>query len=572
MEHRPIKYLESPLQFSLLLLLLGLLLFLPYLGSVHLFDWDEINFAESAREMILTQNFHTVQVAFKAFWEKPPLFFWLQSLSMHLFGINEMAARLPNALFGCMSLLTLYHIGRNWHNENTGRWWAMLYMGSFLPHLYFKSGIIDPVFNYFIFVSLFFLSKVLLPSTQQQTTQMRFLYWIMGGAMAGLALLTKGPVALLLLCLSIGSYWTVRYYYERPAVQHIAQQIQQQLLPCIAALLTMLLVASLWVISEIQQHGTNVLFQFIEYQIRLFSTPDAGHQQPFYYHWVVVLIGCFPLSILALPQCFQPKHTPDTNDRHLHWLMMSLLLVVLVVFSIVKTKIVHYSSLSYFPLSYIAARHCAALYSQKVKMRRATQIMIAAIGTVFALLLIAVPLVGMYKNAIIPYIKDPFAVGNLSVEVPWCATDAIIGVAYLVAVWVASVQLKTKTVGAIQLLLATTAITLFTFTAHIVPKIEAHSQRTFIDFCRSKAGQDVYIETVGFKSYAKYFYFQLPPNHLPPNYSDEWLLTDKIDKDAYLITKTHRKKLVTEICPNAVLLEDKGGFAFFVRKAAPRMP
>ena len=123
-----------------------------------------------------------------------------------------------------------------------------------------------------------------------------------------------------------------------------------------------------------------------------------------------------------------------------------------------------------------------------------------------------------------------------------------------------------------QLLLAATAITLFTFTTHIVPKIEAHSQRTFIDFCRTKVGQDVYIETIGFKSYAKYFYFQLPPNHLPPKYSDQWLLTDNIDKDAYLITKTHRKKLVTDTCPNAILLEDKGGFAFFVRKATPKTP
>jgi len=31
-------------------------LFIPFLGSTHLFDWDEINFAESAREMIVTGN------------------------------------------------------------------------------------------------------------------------------------------------------------------------------------------------------------------------------------------------------------------------------------------------------------------------------------------------------------------------------------------------------------------------------------------------------------------------------------------------------------------------------------
>ena len=42
-------------------ILAGLLLFIPFLGGVHLFDWDEINFAESAREMIATGDYLTVK-------------------------------------------------------------------------------------------------------------------------------------------------------------------------------------------------------------------------------------------------------------------------------------------------------------------------------------------------------------------------------------------------------------------------------------------------------------------------------------------------------------------------------
>ncbi len=74
------------------ILLLGAVLFLPGLGIVHLFDWDEINFAESAREMIVTGDYLTVQINFEPFWEKPPLFIWMQVLSMKIFGINEFAA------------------------------------------------------------------------------------------------------------------------------------------------------------------------------------------------------------------------------------------------------------------------------------------------------------------------------------------------------------------------------------------------------------------------------------------------------------------------------------------------
>ena len=39
--------------YQLGIVLIAALLFIPFIGNLHLFDWDEINFAESAREMIL---------------------------------------------------------------------------------------------------------------------------------------------------------------------------------------------------------------------------------------------------------------------------------------------------------------------------------------------------------------------------------------------------------------------------------------------------------------------------------------------------------------------------------------
>ncbi len=79
----------------------AILLFIPFLGSVHLFDWDEINFAESAREMIVSGNFSRVQIDFHPFWEKPPLFFWMQVLSMK-------ALELMNLLPGYQMLSLVY--------------------------------------------------------------------------------------------------------------------------------------------------------------------------------------------------------------------------------------------------------------------------------------------------------------------------------------------------------------------------------------------------------------------------------------------------------------------------------
>ena len=131
--------------------LLAAICFAMRTGQVHLFDWDEINFAESAREMMISDHYLTVQINFKPFWEKPPLFFWLQAGSMHLFGINEFAARFPNAVFGFLTLLTVFVVGRRYGGHSFGMLWMLVYIGSFLPHIYFKTCIIDPVFNYFIF-------------------------------------------------------------------------------------------------------------------------------------------------------------------------------------------------------------------------------------------------------------------------------------------------------------------------------------------------------------------------------------------------------------------------------------
>ena len=61
--------------YVIILLLLSCILFPLAIGSVHLFDWDEVNFAEIAREMIVTKNYLNVQINYQPFWEKPPLFF-----------------------------------------------------------------------------------------------------------------------------------------------------------------------------------------------------------------------------------------------------------------------------------------------------------------------------------------------------------------------------------------------------------------------------------------------------------------------------------------------------------------
>lgn len=532
-------------KYILILFFTGALLFLPFLGSVQLFDWDEINFAESAREMLVTGNYTQVQINYEPFWEKPPLFFWIQALSMKVFGVNEFAARLPNAILGIITLFTFYFIGRKIYNERFGFTWALCYMGSFLPFLYFKSGIIDPLFNYFIFLSLFFLAS----SINQKEKASRFAFY--SGLLIGLAILTKGPVGFLILLLSFIAYLVITKFKTTLSIKNAAILV-----------FTALAVSFLWFGFETIRNGPWFITEFITYQLRLFSTPDAGHGQPFYYHFVVVGIGCFPISILAAGELF--KKSSDGQPDLMRW-MKILFWVVMILFSIVTTKIAHYSSLSYFPLSFLAATYIYKLTGNKQKISRVMFIFLAVFGFIFSSLLTALPLLLMNKESIYPYIKDPFAIACLNAPVQWGGYEFLVGVIYLIMIIYSLILIHRKMITrGFYTLFYSTAISIFIFLVIVAPKIEGYSQKPAIEYFKKHAGEDVYMTPFGYKSYAQYFYFQQPPQHNKSSKENAWLLSGEIDKPVYFVVMSTKKREI-EKYPDIKLLAESGGYALYYR-------
>ncbi|MGA0556960.1 ArnT family glycosyltransferase [Larkinella sp. VNQ87] len=540
-----------------LIVLAGALFYFPFLGRVHLFDWDEINFAESAREMIVTGNYTRVQINFQPFWEKPPLFFWLQVLAMKVFGIGEFAARFPNAVVGVVTLLVLYSIGKKISNERFGLLWALAYFGSLTPHLYFKSGIIDPTFNLFIFLSVWFMARAVAVYGSAKATRLA----VFSGLFVGLAVLTKGPVGGLLLGLTFLVYWGLQRF--RPILSFGNG---------LAFFGCALVVASVWFGLELVKNGFWFFEEFIRYQIRLFSTPDAGHQQPFYYHFVVVLLGCFPMSLLAIRGFFAGVADPETDGRSetgrdfRRW-MVILFWVVMVLFSIVKTKIVHYSSMAWFPVSYLAATVLYQYIAGKLPWNRWLTVGIALIGGVLGLLMAALPLVGMHAADLIPHIKDRFAAANLTAPVEWAGWEWIIGTAYGLAILLLLVLRQRRPVGSMITLFLATPLLLWFILPAVVPKIERYTQGAVIDFYEAKQGQDIYIEPIGYKSYAHLFYFRKEPPTNPNSYREDWLINGPVDKPTYFVTRNINIDQY-RYNPNLEIIGEEAGFVFLRRKPA----
>ncbi len=489
---------------------------MPFIGSVHLFDWDEINFAECAREMIISGDYLRVQIDFEDFHQKPPLFIWFQVMSMKLFGINEFAARFPNAIAGILNLVLLYLIGKKIRSPKFGLIWALAHGLSFLPFLYFKSGIIDPWFNLFIFSGIILYLFGL--------EDRKYSWTILSGVCIGLAVLAKGPVGLLLfgatIAISVFSkrlWWALNWRY------------------LISFILPFILVGGFWFLLIIFSGRSEIIVAFIDYQIRLFSTEDAGHGGPFFYHFIVLLIGCFPASIFALKPIFNRKE--DFHETAIFWSM----LFTLILFSIVETKIVHYSSFCYYGLSFFAAKYLSVKASD-----RWVRILTTIGSFIWILLLINIAVFGMLMHDLdlAAFIKDPFALANMQAKVNWTYADLLPGLLMLIGV--VSYIWKRNQIA----FWLSSSLAIYAFLVMIVPKIEAYSQRAAIEYFESIKAKDAEVYPFGYKSYAHLFYSDKRPE-------------EKGSELQYLVTKIQKAEQLESLHPEAIKLQSRDGFLLY---------
>ncbi len=570
----------NPLHYLIILISSGIL-FLPMLGSVHLFDWDEINFAESAREMLVSGDYSRVQINFQPFWEKPPLFIWMQAFSMKIFGINEFAARFPNFVFGFLTLCLIYKTGRIHFKGHIAHWWVLSYLGAFTPHFYFKTGLIDPGFNFFIFLGILQFYEALKNHSGSYNPNRHFL---LAGVYTGIAILCKGPVALLISVLVLFTMVFAKrmvwfFSFGNLLIYFVSTAI----------------ISSIWFLPETIQNGPYFLIEFIKYQAGLFSQNVAGHQQPFYYHFIVLFFGCFPISIIAIA-AWKKNEFYTYPENVFRTTMQCLFWVVFILFSLVKTKIVHYSSLCWLPLTFLAAYSIESIHQGVFRFKWKFRLLLAGIGLLLAGVLLAFPLLMMYKRSFITdIISDAFSKENFQASVPWSLIDCVPGILLLTLILVFIFFWRSeKTVIGFGILLIGNCMVIAIASILFTGKIEQHTQGVAIDFYQSKSKERCYIFHTGYKSYAPYFYTAIQPlrytdglnllnekyfrakaktNYLQLNDAEkeemddvqkDWLLHGNIDRTVYFIAKSDdREGLDNE--QNLKELWDKNGFVVYQR-------
>jgi len=525
-----------------------LVFLLPFGGGAQLFDWDEIIFAEAAREMIFTGDYLTVQSDFEPFYEKPPLFIWMQVLSMKAFGINEFAARFPNAVCGLLTILLLFLAGRRLRGPDFGMRWSFAHALSLLPFFYFNTGIIDPWFNLFIFLGIICFILFLNP----ERTRRRHLLVLLSAFSLGLAVLTKGPVAILIFTLCFIIFLFVR----RPKISVRFSHV---------ALFTLVLVISggWWYLAQLQTGNFGTVKEFISYQAGLFTSDFAGHSGFPGYHFIILMFGVFPASVFFFSG-LTAKMEATSLTQIFKVYMYILLALILVLFSIVETKLVHYSSLAYFPITFLAAMAWDDWIQRKVEIRRWQRALFGFILSVFVMAAVALPVLGMAgKWELLPGLTDdPFVRASLSGDlgIRWYS---LLPALLLLSGGITTLRwLSIRDTRALPSAYITTFAFTFTALMIFIPVAERITQDAAVTFFREKANEDVHLETLGYKSFAQLFYGKKDLYMKENGLTKEMILEGKSDREAYFVIKADKKDRYLQRYPNLTILYEKNGYTF----------
>jgi hypothetical protein len=221
--------------------------------------------------------------------------------------------------------------------------------------------------------------------------------------------------------------------------------------------------------------------------------------------------------------------------------MIIVFWVVTILFTIVKSRIIHYSSLAWFPVTFLAAYTFYRWMENENNYKGYIAWISGILGGAIAFALLAVPFFAKRITTFIPDVRDTFVQDNMAADVRWTGWESLIGLGMILTVTLGIWMLRKKAFyKAAWIYFGGTAIVIFLAATIIVPKVERYSQGAAIDFYKERKGEDCYVRPLGYKTYAHLFYTQKMKPENENAYDQNWLLTGAIDKPVYFVTKSDR--------------------------------
>lgn len=407
-------------------ILLGVTCFVAFLwglGSVGLVDETEPLFAEAARQMTVTGDWITPYFNGATRFDKPPLVYWLMAIAYKIVGVNEWGARLPSALSAiAMTILGFFTLRRfgfpspkavttEPNSPQTQRQlWLSAWIGSALMALnlqtmaWGRTGVSDMLLSACMNGAIFcFFWGYSIPSPvgEKITPNSPFpnRWYIAFYLLLALAVLTKGPVGIVLPGLTI-----LAFLFYVGKFREVAKEAKLFFGAILFSIITIP-----WFVAVILANGQVYIDSFFGYHnIERFTHVVNHHSAPWYFYFLVVLIGFLPWSLyvpIAMARLrFWRRSFWQQQPRSAHFGLFCFywFAIIFIFFSVAVTKLPSYT----LPLLPGASVLVALLWSQELtrspdlKQRKDNSFFITGIANViFLLLLVAGCLYG------------PFAIG-----------------------------------------------------------------------------------------------------------------------------------------------------------------
>jgi len=310
------------------------------LGAPSLWDIDEGNNAEAAREMYESGNWIVPTFNFVLRVDKPALLYWLQMLAYHTFGINEFSARLPSALAALCSVLLTYELGRKLFGAVVGLYAGLVLVSSVLFCVSAHFANPDALLNACTVLTFLFFWRDYERGGNG--------WLVLCGISTGLAMLAKGPVGLILpsaaaLLFLLWSRQLRRYF--RP-----------HLLGGMAAFLLVAAPWYAWVSADTKAEFLRGFF--LTHNVNRFLAPMENHRGPVLYYLLVLLAGFVPWSVFFAAtawhtwQWSRQTHRPGQPTQDLRYRFLACWIAVyLAFFTLSRTKLPNYVLPLYPPVA-----------------------------------------------------------------------------------------------------------------------------------------------------------------------------------------------------------------------------
>lgn len=294
-----------------------LAVFFFHLGGYGLWEPDEARYAEIAREMLSSGNFILPHLDYVIYIEKPPLLYWTTSAAFRIFGTNEFAARLVPALSALAGVAATYWFGRRVFDHRRAILGAAILTTCPLYTTMAQVLTTDMLLTALLSVAFF-------ASFLQWTEGGR--WWLAAYVASALAVLTKGPVGIVLpgLAVALFAWWQGEF---RNGIAKLHP---------LAGLLLVIAIAMPWFAIMIARVPGFFNFYIVGEHFRRALVSTYSHGEPVYFYVPVILLGLAPWSI-----CLPLLVSTGTRGAVRSFLAIAAG-TVLVLFSAAEAKLIPY--------------------------------------------------------------------------------------------------------------------------------------------------------------------------------------------------------------------------------------